>query len=87
MYFYFIGLIFMQSFTTDKDFSCSIKLLHGSLKIVQQNYTWCLPFDAVCSYLYVYALIICIRLLGRNREIHLCLISKGMDRVIREPCL
>ena len=40
----------MQSFTTDKDFLCSIKFLHGRLNIVSAKYRWCLTFDAVCSF-------------------------------------
>ena len=34
----------MQGFTTDKDFSCSIKLLHGSLKIVSAKIKLVLNF-------------------------------------------
>ena len=37
----------MQSFITDKDFPCSVKLLHGSSKIVSAKFRWCLTFDTV----------------------------------------
>ena len=37
----------MQDFTTDEDFSFSIKSLYGTLKIVSAKNRWCLAFDAV----------------------------------------
>ena len=37
----------MQSFTTDKDFPCSIKFLHGRLKIVSAKFRRCLTFHVV----------------------------------------
>ena len=37
MYFSFFIHIFMQSFKANKDFPCSIKFLHGSLKIVSEK--------------------------------------------------
>ena len=38
----------MQSYTKYKDFSFTIKFLHGSLKSVfQQKYRWSLTFDVV----------------------------------------
>ena len=41
----------MQSFTTDKDFSCSMKFLHGSLKTVSTaiNIDGALSFDTMYS--------------------------------------
>ena len=44
---------FMQSFTTDRYFSCSIKFLHGSLNLFQQKYKWCLTFEAVVFIYYI----------------------------------
>ena len=41
--------MFMQSFITDKAFTCSIKNSYGSLKNVSAKYKWCLTFDAVYS--------------------------------------
>ena len=53
----------MHSFTTDKDFTCSIKFLYSRLKIVPLKYRWCLTFDAVYT-LFAVAHIVCVFMLG-----------------------
>ena len=46
-------MIFMQSFTTDKEFPCSKKLLHSWSKLFLQKFRWCLTFGAVYISFYI----------------------------------
>ena len=49
----------MQSSTTEKEFLCSIKFLHGSLKIVSAKLKVVLNFDAMYIKSILYGFYVC----------------------------